>query len=226
MNYFEYFESFLNGSMSNKEMDAFNERLQNDTDFKNDFEFHKNAQDTFGVLIEDDIKNHIKTLAASPSDVHIKSHSEPKNEIDKKQKRLGIRSLLGIAASFLILVGCFFWFQQSNDNTELLFEKYYELPILETTRGENDPMEVDQKFFMKAHAKLFNKKYPEAIEMFTNLSQKPSNYKSASEWFLALTYLRDGKKEKAISLLDLIISSKEHPLYAKAIALRSEFKIQ
>ena len=59
-------------------------------------------------------------------------------------------------------------------------------------------------------------KTQKAIPILQSISEQPSNrFYQASQWYLALAFLKDKQKEKAKNLLNIIQQNTQHPFSKK-----------
>jgi len=182
MNTSNYILKYFEGTLSKEELKEFNLLLINDSDFKEEFEFQKELQETLVLNDREHIKNEIQNWGTIKS----KRDFKPWH----------------IAASVLILIGAASWLlffnTQSNNSTEELYALYFEpyrnivRPIV---RGEHKE-DVQSKAFEAYETK----KYENAIVYFNELLNEEPNATIA--FYKANTLLQLNKPNEAITLLE------------------------
>ncbi len=77
--------------------------------------------------------------------------------------------------------------------------------------------------FYQANAALGNEDYTSAIELYKKHQKLQDDFYARSRWYLALSYVKIGEKEKAILVLDKIIDNQSYN-YKKAQSLLQTLK--
>jgi len=156
---------------------------------------------------------------------------------------------LGVAASLLLLMGLFWWNNQSVNSDELFvqhFEPYpniiapivksqtpsateYEQAFQKYEQGKyTDAIVLLQKIntpegsFYLALSHLGNEQEEQAISILDELVRAPSNrFFEASQWYLTLAYLKSNQLDQANKTLDLIMENPKHNFYSQAKLIRN-----
>ena len=218
-------EAYLEQRMSLSERTAFEQKLASDPALKAEFDTYRAAM----KLLE------LKVVEAPPT---------------VKNKRLGL-SWWSIAAGVLILIAVGIWaFAQSNYSDKTLVAANYQNPIFSNTlRGETGPgqyqvaladfnqgqyrqaierlsgIEDEEALFLSAHSWFQLKEWEQAASIFKQLADNKINIRQESaEWFLALSYLAQGKEDKATQILQAIVTTEGHANQQKAQQLNAQLK--
>lgn len=190
---FEYIEKYLNGILDASDLKIFEQRLQDDADFKLKVEEYKallTGIETQALkeqlnVFHKDIPNNTTHLTSENTKVHTLNW-----------KRLLVAAVLIIAAGS-------FWFLNGNSN-ERLYAKYFTPdPGLPTTMSNTD----DYEFY---EAMVFYKQgnYKDAISKWEILQKaKPDN--DTLNYFIGVAYLADKNEDSAISLLEKVSKNSE-----------------
>jgi len=125
---YQLFERFIFKKLSATDELAFKKRLQEDPDFKVEFENHKKLQQSFDLLLEDDILNVI-------------NQNKNQNEVALKPKSVQ-RLVLRCAAFFAILVCALLFMNPSPNALEIVTEaKGF---IAKKERGTNQNKDISK----------------------------------------------------------------------------------
>ncbi|MEZ4786673.1 MAG: tetratricopeptide repeat protein [Flavobacterium haoranii] len=224
----QYFE----GTLTDEEKVLLNEKLENDAEFKAEFEFQKNVK--AAIKLEERKKLKAKLSA-------IEDQRTP-----QKTKKHSVR-WVSIAASFIVFISVGYWFFMNQNSNDSLYKNYYEtFPNLEApvVRGSvsNDIKSEafyaydskqyeealrlfseifekdkdDYALFYKGLALMELERFPEAIKVFEGYQTKPNSaFNSYVKWYLALSYLKTNETEKSKSLANELIKS-ENPFQNQA----------
>jgi tetratricopeptide (TPR) repeat protein len=218
-----YFEN----SLSPEEQKLFNNLLQNDATFKEEFLFQKDLKQVIAVSQQEELKS---TL----------SHIE--ENVQKNSRFMIVPKKWMVAASLLLITTLGMWtvkslYYPSNDE---IYETYFEVDrntIQPVVRGESLNT-IEYRAFVAYEAQdyykainLFNsvknpdeiyiiyykglcflalEKTDEAIALLSNVANtttidgKSADLEEKANWYLALAYLKNNDTENAISRLSLI----------------------
>jgi len=173
----------------------------------------QSEEEAFEFLIQESQNKELKDLWKSELD---KLPDAPEVE-DKKTKRMFFRRAIAIAASFVLLLGSFYWFSNQESSLQqmanvMLDDTNFILESSSATRGI-DPEETDelnvalQKEINKA---LEKEDYEAAIGLFLT-KEKKSQLSIEDKFFYALSLGRvdNADHHKAIRLLDDVTSQEE-----------------
>ncbi len=219
----ELIEKYLEGKLTGKSLEAFEERLGTDPAFSKAVKIQKNIQDALKTAGKMDFIQNLKAIQA---------------EVDKpKTKSIPVKRLwLAAAVVMLMLVLPFTWFYFFNVNTnERLFDasfKPYD-NLIGTRDNPNDRLQVAMKKYdnedyegaLNDYLALLPK-HPDSIDirMYAAVSclaigkplaairhLKRVNKKGdhihpqAAKWYLALAYLKSGDRDMATKTLREIV---------------------
>ncbi|MCP9766039.1 CDC27 family protein [Lacihabitans soyangensis] len=203
-------DDYLGGMLSAEEMAVVEQRIMADTAFAESVAFHAQAKS----ILRDEIL----------LDKHKQWTSQPKAKVPM----FTILSA-GIAAVLLLVAGWWFFAKNSEPNLETLAQNYIDqnlstLPV--KMDAKEDSLELGKQYYNEGEytkalevfeklndpkalefaglSALKGKKYPEAIQFFEKLSQNTELLENKGKFYLALTYLQQGQKQKAEVLLEEI----------------------
>ncbi len=242
MNNIDLIDRYFDNSLSPKEQLLFNDLLQNNEDFKNEFVFQKDLKKIIALNQRENLKSTLQQF---------------EDNAIKNTKILFLSKKWLIAASLALLIGLGFWFVKNTYfiSSEKLFTQNFEpyrniiQPIV---RGEssntieyraflayenNDYHKAINLFnsvnnqdatyvsFYKAMCYLSLDKTTEAINLLepiilsSNLQEKDKKLSEKADWYLALAYLKTGENKKAVSKFLIV---KDRPCNACKKKRRSE----
>ena len=205
------FENYLNNELSVDEITDFENKLQNDVVFKNQYEAYKETTQFLNLRFSAhaaDFKENLKTISAN----HFKDEAKKDVKVFSLQSKW-----FAVAATVVIFIGVLF-FNQSASPTFSDYNTHNEAQFVERS---------EQNASLKAAQNAFNtKKYDEAVvlfenallesnspeielyygislleidktkeadKIFTNLKNGNSVYKEEAIWYLALSSLKQKK---------------------------------
>lgn len=190
LNHTHLFDEFLDGLMSQEDVSSFEERLNNEPDFKSLFEKHKALRNAIIWTGAQDLKAQIKEVEQA----HFKM------KVLKSPKKKSNYRLLAIAASLLILVGAFFFIKQSGSGSspQDLYAAYYE-PFNPNTGVRGNDVEQSIQDFDKAYKA---KNYTKALGLVDVIQTQ----KETLDWNLykAICLMETGARDEAEKVLLLL----------------------
>lgn len=228
MKNFDLIDRYFENSLSPKEQLLFNDLLQNDQEFKNEFVFRKDLKKVIAASQQEDLKS---TLGQFEDKIH------------KSSRLMFLPKKWLVAASIMILASVGIYSVKSSyfPSNEVIYQSYFTScrnTIQPVVRGEN-PNTIEYRAFVAYEAhnyhkaiNLFNSvadpdaayinfykglsylevnKSTKAIQLLlpiskaTNLQGKSANFSEKANWYLALAYLKNEDNEKAIQELSYII---------------------
>lgn len=212
MNDLQYIDNYFADGLSAADKLTFEQRLANDAAFAEDVAFY------------------VSTKAVEREKVLLEKHAQwskaPKGRI------LNFRLLsVGVAAALLLLAGWWLYLQNSKPDLNQLADSYIKenlstLPV--KMDAKEDSLELGKKYYneakyteaqsifknlAKSDAKALEfeglsalkaKDYKTAEESFQKLSENKDLMENKGKFYLALTFLQQGKRQKAEVLLDEI----------------------
>lgn len=189
----ETIERYLKNTMNIEEQDTFEKKLKNNASLQQQVKDIETM--LFGVR-----KAVFKNKANHFHDELINKDSEI--VADTKVFRLNFK-YMSIAASIVILFGCFWFFNRTNSN-EAIFNTYYiEDRGLETNMGETDSYAFDD-----AMVDYKQKKYTTAINKWSALlKSKPEN--DTLNYFLGVAHLANKNENEAVNYLKTAVKTTE-----------------
>ncbi|MBQ4801817.1 hypothetical protein J8L88_03055 [Aquimarina sp. MMG015] len=238
---FEKIERYLDKTLSEQEAIAFETEMATNPELKHEVEKH---EELHKVLSDTDVLDFKKKLQ--------KIGEEVKNE-KLEDTKTSFFPYLKIAASIVVIIGAgtLLWntFNSSNDFSNL-YGSYYELyPVEDATRGnalaqldiimknyaqgnhdvvvekleENTSLvTLEQLELYLGNSYLHMGKEKEALLQFEKIKEE-SKYHEGASWYRALTYLKLGKTDTSIEILNEII--KFNGIYKeKAIQLKGDLE--
>ena len=188
----ELIDNYLSGNLNSHELDAFNERLKSDPEFR--------------VLVNDQ-----KVITKSVEEYNLRNllddfHDEISEEPEKKWLTPG---LLALAASVLLLIGVSTWsiLYTGNSAQKVFAENFRPDPGLPTTMGR-----VSQYEFYYGMVSYKRKEYSEAISRWEPLyAADPKN--DTLIYFLGVANLANGNASQAENYLRLANQQTESVFY-------------
>ena len=212
-----YFEKTLSAD----DQILFDSLMESDVDFAKEVAFQKNLKKAITLNERADLK---KKLAS----------------FETKKPKIKVLRVFYAAASIVLLVGLGFYFTQNSNKTlyDDYYQSYPNV-VAPTVRGENkedaksdafyqydsgnyqQSLELfskiyatekdDYALFYKAMSQMELKKIKDAINTFNQFDLTKNNaFTPFVKWYLALAYLKDNQKEKAMPLIKEL-SETENP---------------
>ncbi len=224
MNKEELLYKYFLDDLSSEEQLVFTKLLEDDSEFKAQFEFEKSVQRVIKAKNRSILEEKVSNLE---TDIH--TSSEPKTIPWK---------ILRIAASIVLLIslGIYMYTSYWSNSPEQLFASYYEkypntvFPINRSNNQEETPellafeayesdnhnktvelleelsSQQDHAYihFYLGHAYLENNQANKAIQEFKNVITKGQDFLNESRWYLALAFLKNDELSKAREILKII----------------------
>lgn len=226
---YKLIEAKIDGSMSDQELDEFEQKLRDSEDFEREFQI----QD---AVIHSLIRSNDKVLK---KEFHsFLQESKAHHRQNKKQRRN-----LMIAASLSFLVFCsvaYYWFLPDPMNNSAIYQAYFEVyPAPPITRGDDEigAVPIDFSDYRKgnyaqametlqsgpqsemtslylAMCYLETEQVSKAIENIqATLDSTNPIIKQTAEWYLALAHIKNNDQTKSLPILQKITDEKQ--LYYK-----------
>ena len=236
------FENYLSNDLDAEAKTGFETRLQNDTDFKAEFETYKEISEHLEYQFSNaEARENVTKTIENIGDTYFETNTSA-----EKSSRFN-RSYLAIAASIVIIVGMFGynWFSvptysdynnygdinltvrgdqnEAINNAENAFnsKEYAEANVYFDKILAKTPNNVDVQFY-KGISLIETNNYGEADRVFRSLAEGNSVYKYEAIWYRALSQLKQKDNAGAIAILETI--PKEADVYEKAQKLLKELK--
>ncbi|MEP0262566.1 hypothetical protein [Dokdonia sp.] len=217
------FDDYLQGALSPEARDSLESRLKTEPELKDAFTIFRDLNGHLSHHFSEEriaFKDTLETLA----DQHLKVPNIPKKEV-KVIPFKPLRYL--VAACVVMLFGTIFWFQMQHasysdyafdGNIDLVerggdesaFAKaeksfnnglYDEAIVHFDAILINDP-DNTQVLFYKGIASVEIEEYTNAEQIFTSLSTGNSVFKHKAQWYQALNFLKQGKKDQCKVILE------------------------
>jgi len=218
---FESIEAYLNQSLSDEDLSAFEDRLQNEAGFTT------KVEDIKAILMGLETQALKEQLDSFHKDL---SNTEPDHLAQPRKVRTLVWRRIAVAAVIIIATGSF-WFLSGNANDQLYADYYKPDPGLPTTMGDTENYEFykamvsykqgkyddalvvwkgqlknkvssDTLSYFIGSALLANKKETEAISYLTYVTkQEGTSFKDDAYFYLGLAYLKAKKTEDAKNAL-------------------------
>ncbi|NOR27945.1 MAG: hypothetical protein GQ540_05405 [Lutibacter sp.] len=232
------FDKYLNNELSNLELITFEEQLNSDADFKQEFEIYKALETSLSSKYENEEKE--KALRNTLSNLGSK-YIKPENSTKKKGE---IISLLNykqymVAASIALLIGFFLFnngepvygdFSNHNslelvvrsDNNETVIraqeafnsKNYKEALTYLTQLSNSNDIEIE---LYKGICYLELNSYADADIIFDEISNGNSAFKNNASWYKALSMLKQEQFEACKYVLQTIPESADEYKQAKKL---------
>lgn len=259
---YELIDGYLNNTLDSKDRVKFEGRLENDPELLQEFMIQQNLFNTLeeeSWAFEDnpnaeDINEITSYLASSEAKNVADAIAQANKEYQTAQKQSYRipRWLYPIAASVLLLIGYFFFFENTMTTAELYaeYQNWDNLPSL-IARADADAT----AHLAQGQADFKSKKYQEASEVFSKYLQTETNpqvstylgiayieleqYSLALEtfdkllksnsldsskafWYKALVYLKMDDKAKTLETLNLLLQKESNYNYRLAKELKAK----
>ena len=225
-NEIEKIDKYLNGGMNADEMAAFEDQIQQDENLRDEVALHHDIKAGIGKYQESYLKKKLQEKEAEI--VQNKAENKPKS------RRLFFYTVLAAGLSFLIVA---FFGLFSRDNNQALYAEYYQpypnviSPIdrSETSAIEQDPFQLYESGEYEEAIRLFEQrlqqspdpatrfylgisymeteKVARAIDQFALVAETNNYLSSPAHWYLGLSYLRQGEREKAKGIFEQLATS-------------------
>jgi len=232
------FENYLANKLSNTELQSFEEKLEKDTDFKQEFEIYKNLN----TSLKSKFENEESEIALKKTLNNLGSQFIKHNKV-KKPKVISLVNYkqLMVAASIALLIGFFIF----KDGNPVYNDFSNHTPLELVVRGENNSA-VD-----KAESAFNSKNYKEALQqltilsntypndteiklyqgisnlelgnytnaetIFNKISRGNSTFATTATWYKALTFLKQKEFKKCKEVLKTIPKSSDKYSQAKKL---------
>ncbi|MCX7547074.1 hypothetical protein OS188_03815 [Xanthomarina sp. F1114] len=224
------FEDYLSGNLDTTEIVAFENRLQNDFEFKDAFEVYKSTS----KFLENHIENEEKAETFKTNLETVSSKYFAKEEASKSRLK-GINPwYYSLAAAAILVIGFFFTQQFSNpvyedyanygtisltvrgtqsevlSKAETAFNNhnYKEAEIYFSQILKTDTNNMELQLY-KAVSLVELSNYTEADTLFNSIIKSPSVYKNKAIWYLALSKLKQGDNTACINTLKTLPEDSE-----------------
>lgn len=238
-------DKFLRNQLDSKEKEIFNKK-QKEADFQKELSLRKNTIPVFK-------KNGRETLKKKLQHFEKNIQAEKQNTQNSSPRVKPINRIvwLGMAATLLLLMGLFWWNNQTINSDELFaqhFEPYPNViaPIVKSQMPSTTEYEIafqkyeqeeyedaivllekinttEGKFYL-ALSHLGNKQEEKTITLLSDLTKEENSNRffEASQWYLALAYLKSNQLEKANQFLDLITQNPKHNFHNQAELIQNK----
>lgn len=238
----ELIERYLEGRLSQEELNEFRQRLSRDRNFEKSVETYKAIIGGIKYSGENILRQKLKKLEASIT---------AQENLDKRKFGIPLKPIYSYSAAatiLLLLTFTFIFILRHNPSPREVFTenfKPYSNVVMPTTRGEkfdkNDKNEQQEAFYLydreryQEAAFLFDKllkqaeapalllysgnsymaagDYDAAIKRLKKLSKLNTEYKHQAQWFLALAYLAKNEPENGKPYLEGL--AKQNISYSK-----------
>jgi len=221
-------ESIL-GQLNEKDQAMFDHNLQEDSYFREEYEFHIDLTKALHYQDHSDFKKILHTIEATRA--------------TSTDKRTSTWQFWAAAAAFLFITGFIvvtqLWSTSPSDLVAVYFEPQTNIHNPITRSGVNsdlqteaflayDSQEWDKASVLfdslariepksafdlyRANLLMLQKKYDSAIPILEQFNKSDDPYSDRALWYLALSHLGLGNKESTLQYLDLLIQNQSHPL--------------
>lgn len=194
-------ERYLRDEMSSEERSGFESEIATDKSLKQEVELHRMVHDTLGDPAETRFR---ETLA----DVIDKKTTE-KPQPAKVRKLIPDWRLISVAATVLIALGVFTWFNPMSTSDQFAdnFDAY---PMVLTQRSQADTAQMDV-LITEAVRYYESQEYPEAAASFGRLAQLDPGAVTFP-FYQAISHIASGDLDQAIPLLEDVLTRPDHLL--------------
>ena len=213
MNNYNLFESYIFDKLSQSERKTFENNLESDDTFRDDFENHKRVQEAMDVLVDDDVEKVIH-------DLDNKGHEKLTSIIAKE----GVSSIIpmrwmGVAVVFLFLVAAGYLLKDKilPSSAPMALSTGVELYLDEGSRGNGNTIDIYNDYGKYINESIESKNWEQAANKLIELmavTKGTSTYDQA-EWNLASIYA-EYDTQKSISILERILNDSKHDYHDEA----------
>jgi len=232
------FDNYINNELDNSALTSFENRLQSDADFKQEFEIYKALETSLNSKFNTKEETALRKTLSSLGSKYINSKDSSTKKKGKLILLTSYKQLL-VAASIALLVGLFLF----NDGTPVYsdFSNHNSLELV--VRGENNTTaaKAEKAFNSKNYKealdyltqlpnqnnteiKLYKgisylelNNYVEADIIFDEISGGNSAFKNTAMWYKALSMLKQGQFEACKYVLQTIPESADEYKQAKKL---------
>ncbi len=207
-------DDYLSGALAADELAAFEKELASNTTLAEQVQIHQLERETALLFLEQDMKANIQKWRTEG----VTDTSETKQEAkvvalgeQNPQRTIGIRRILSIAASVLVLVGAgiAFWANQNYTNDSLAMEYY--LPA--DAQGNRSGANLNDATFNTGLTAFFvDKDYVKAKEVFSKITNDEAQYVEA-QYYLGHISTQLGEYTAAISYFDEVLAADNLPAF-------------
>ncbi len=217
MDFYEHIREYLEGSLSESDMAAFKEQLDQDDELARAVENFGVVDEALGLLVEEGIRGVIVGLERGDEDIM---------SLEPIQKTPGYKSYL----LWLLFASCLALFaylykslkqDSSSTQNDILYAAYYSDYMSPEVRG-NSNQEPTLTLCNQGHRLMQEEKLNDAKAVFLQSLKVEDNCTDKSQWYLALIYLSEDNGTSLDSLLNIIVPDQTSPYHAKALKLSKE----
>ena len=187
----ELIDSFLDGSLDEESKKNFEQRIQTDEEFKNQYEFIKATKQAIRESSIEDKKTFLQSLESTEGEEFSKENSAKIISLNTR--------LVGIAASIIIAAAAVFLLTQDSTDFSLIDNEFVHLPSdLYVTRSDDSlPYQNDR---LKAYSLYEIKSYDEAAPLLYQLFENKID--TVSLYYAGLSYLASHQLKRAYRCLN------------------------
>jgi len=207
MNNFNLFESYIFDKLSQSERKTFENNLESNDTFRDDFENHKRVQEAMDVLVDDDVQKVIHDLDNKGHDkvTSINMKDEVKSIIPMRW--------IGVAVVFLFLVTIGYLMKNKilPPSALMALSSGVEMYMEEGSRGDGTSIDIYNDYGKYINESIESENWEQAANKLMELmavTKGTSTYDQA-EWNLASIYA-EYDTQKSISILERILNDDKH----------------
>lgn len=198
----ELIEKYIQGRVSEKELEIIRELIQTDADFREELTFESGLRHAIKQEERQDLKSLLEELEKRQkqqpnSDTSPKEYHQTK---EKETKKILHLSVLGKAAAVLLVGLGAWWFLGQSPDHHSLYQAYYQpYPniVAPTVRGPEDTVDHTAEAF-----RLYDgKEYKAAASLFERLASQEEETGFAP-FYQAQSLMADGREQEAIAVLE------------------------
>lgn len=203
------FDNYINNELSNSEVTSFKNRLQSDTDFKQEFEIYKALENSLNSKFNTKEETALRKTLSNLGSKYINSKDSSTKKKGTLISMVNYKQLM-VAASIALLVGLFLF----NNGTPVYsdFANHNSLELV--VRSENN------ETILKAEKAFNSKNYKEALDYLTLL---PNQNDTEIKLYKGISYLELNNYVEADIIFDAISSGnsafKNTAMWYKALSM-------
>ena len=191
-------ERYLSGNMSEQDQADFEKKMESDAQLREAVYFQRDLISGINFHFNSELKTRLKKASASV-------------EPPKKSSGRWFYGVLGLAASFLLLMLIGYWYLSSHTSPSDLYAAYYQ-PYPNIINPLERSGAMPEGSLEKAMIAYEQGNFEEAVALFRQEETLESNF----QFYLALSLLEQQETTEAISLLDQVIDSDNETLLLPA----------
>lgn len=191
---------YLNNELTSQDRNAFDQAMERDKNLAAEVELYRDLYEVHEVMEDEDLAATIQGASDTYFNTPIIAQSSDTIDLKESKKRPNtiFRSILSIAAGFLLLLMLSIWWAEQNYSNEVIIAEFHQ-PILDDTQADKTKINETLKEGEKA---FFQEDFTKAIALLSNLPETDSEDFYKGNFILAYAYFRNENYTQAINLFN------------------------